>query len=66
MEMPPFSNHQETFSMDATAPLKHCRVCGDELYEMPLLRYENMPGAAQYLPDAASLSVDKGLDLMVG
>jgi len=63
--MTTFSNQQERFSVDVTAPLKRCRVCGDELYEAPLLRYDNMPGAAQYLPDAASLSIDKGVDLRV-
>jgi len=29
-----------------------CRVCDHKFFEEPLLRYENMPGAAQFLPDA--------------
>lgn len=40
-----------------------CRVCGHELFREPLLRYENMPKSAQYLPDARTLESDKGVDL---
>jgi SAM-dependent methyltransferase len=42
-----------------------CTVCGRELFEQPLLRYENMPKAAQFLPDADSFEDDKGVDLEV-
>jgi len=42
-----------------------CRVCGRKFYAEPLLRYENMPRGAQYLPDAESLESDKGVDLAV-
>lgn len=42
-----------------------CRVCGHGFFEGPLLRYENMPKAAQFLPDAGSLDSDKGADLEV-
>jgi SAM-dependent methyltransferase len=42
-----------------------CRVCGNKFFEEPLLRYENMPRAAQFLPDAESLERDKGVDLKV-
>lgn len=42
-----------------------CRVCGAWLYEQPLLSFCNMPGAAQYLPDAATIATDKGQDLDV-
>ena len=42
-----------------------CRVCYHALYKEPLLQYENMPGAAQYLPDAAAVASDKGVDLEV-
>lgn len=42
-----------------------CRVCGHNFFEGPLLRYENMPKAAQFLPDAGSLDSDKGADLEV-
>lgn len=42
-----------------------CRVCGQPLYKEPLLRYENMPAAAQHLPDKSSLKDDKGVDLAV-
>ncbi len=52
-------------SYDISAPLRHCRLCGHDLFEKPLLRYENMPRAAQCLPDAASLDTDKGVDLEV-
>jgi len=46
-------------------PIKKCRVCGHKFLEEPLLRYENMPRAAQFLPDAESLENDKGVDLEV-
>ncbi len=42
-----------------------CRVCGHEFFKEPLLRYENMPGAAQYLPGAEAIASDKGVDLEV-
>jgi SAM-dependent methyltransferase len=45
--------------------ISKCRVCGQRLFEEPLLRYENMPRAAQYLPDAEALESDKGVDLEV-
>ena len=46
-------------------PVNKCRVCGHQFFEKPLLRYENMPKAAQFLPDAESLESDKGVDLEV-
>lgn len=42
-----------------------CRVCGQPLFETPLLRYENMPRAAQNLPDAAALAGERGSDAVV-
>ena len=45
--------------------INKCRVCGHKFFEEPLLRYENMPKAAQFLPDAESLKRDKGVDLEV-
>ncbi len=42
-----------------------CRVCGHKLFGEPLLRYENMPKAAQFLPDAKSLIKDKGIDMEI-
>ena len=42
-----------------------CRVCNDKFFEEPLLRYKNMPKAAQFLPDAELLESDKGIDLEV-
>ncbi len=44
--------------------ISRCRVCNHKFFD-PLLRYANMPGAAQYLPDAESLESDKGVDLEV-
>jgi len=46
-------------------PINKCRVCGNKFFEEPLLRYENMPRAAQFLPDARSLKNDKGVTLEV-
>lgn len=40
-----------------------CRVCGRPLPETRLLHFENMPKAAQFLPDAESLAQDRGVDL---
>jgi hypothetical protein len=30
-------------------PIDKCRVCDNKFFEKALLRYENMPRAAQYL-----------------
>jgi len=49
--------------MNNSIQVKNCRVCGHKFFEEPLLRYENMPKAAQCLPDAGSLKNDKGIDL---
>ena len=48
-----------------SVPKKRCKVCGHEFFQEPLLRYENMPRAAQFLPDKESLKNDKGVDLEV-
>jgi len=45
--------------------MNKCRVCGHKLFEEPLLRYENMPKAAQFLPDTKSLRSDKGINLEI-
>lgn len=43
-----------------------CRICGQKLFEQPLLRYDNMPMAAQYLPaDAGMLKDDLGVNLEI-
>jgi len=45
--------------------IKACRVCGREFFTAPLLRYANMPKAAQNFPAASVLALDKGVDLEV-
>lgn len=40
-----------------------CRVCERPLFADSLLRYANMPRVAQFLPDAATVGSDTGLDL---
>jgi len=45
--------------------MKNCRVCSQELFEKPLLRYENMPAVAQNFPDLNSVSQDRGVDLNI-
>ncbi|MDD5012081.1 MAG: methyltransferase domain-containing protein [Candidatus Nanoarchaeia archaeon] len=45
--------------------INKCRVCENDFFEKPLLRYENMPSTAQYLPDIESLERDKGIVLEV-
>jgi len=42
-----------------------CRVCGHNFFEEALLKYENMPKAAQFLPDVQSLKDDQGVNLEV-
>lgn len=42
-----------------------CRVCGREFFNEPLLRYSNMPKAAQNFPDATGLASEQGADLDV-
>lgn len=42
-----------------------CRICGSEFFKEPLLRLENMPAMAQYLPDEKNLENDKGVVLEV-
>lgn len=63
--MIPFSNLKKNASAKIVGPIYKCRVCGHKYFNEPLLRYENMPRAAQYLPDAGSLEGDKGVDLEV-
>lgn len=46
-------------------PINKCRVCGNNFFKEPLLRYENMPRVAQFLPEANSLKNDKGIDLEI-
>lgn len=46
-------------------PINNCRVCAGHFFPQPLLRYENMPRAAQHLPDASALASERGVDLRV-
>ncbi len=46
-------------------PVAKCRVCANNFFETPLLKYKNMPGAAQFFPDKEDLSCEKGGDLEV-
>jgi SAM-dependent methyltransferase len=52
-------------SSGIVAAQRHCRVCGNDFFAEPLRRYANMPKAAQFLPDAAALRSDHGVDLEV-
>ncbi len=45
--------------------INKCRICSCKFFEESLLRYENMPKAAQFLPDKDSLEKDKGIDLEI-
>lgn len=52
--------------MTDTAKARHtCRVCGQALFPEPLLRYRNMPCAAQSFPEARKPILDCGSDLAV-
>ena len=46
-------------------PVSQCRLCGRAFLCKPLLRYENMPKAAQFLPDADALANERGVALEV-
>ncbi|MDD5600038.1 MAG: methyltransferase domain-containing protein [Victivallaceae bacterium] len=46
-------------------PVTKCRVCGNVFFEKPLLKYENMPGAAQFLPNEETVKTEKGVDLEI-
>ncbi len=45
--------------------IKKCRVCNNNFFEEPLLRYKNMPKVAQFLPDKKSLKNNRGVDLEI-
>src|SRR3990170_573551 len=45
--------------------IRNCRVCAQPFFKEPLLRYENMPRAAQHFPDEASLEAERGANLTV-
>lgn len=51
---------------DSAKPGYQCRVCGRDLFPVSLLRYDNMPKSAQYLPDSRELDTDCGVTLQVG
>lgn len=42
-----------------------CRVCGEDLYKLPLLVYKNMPAISQFLPTIEAFSEDKCVDLTI-
>lgn len=44
---------------------RKCRVCNGPLFPSPLIRYENMPVAAQNFPDATSVAEDRGTGITV-
>jgi 2-polyprenyl-3-methyl-5-hydroxy-6-metoxy-1,4-benzoquinol methylase len=50
---------------DVLNAVSNCRVCGNNFFSSPLLTYENMPSAAQHLPDANNLKNDESVTLEV-
>lgn len=46
-------------------PINKCRVCNHKFFKKPLLRYENMPKSAQFLPTKDMLKNDKGITLEI-
>jgi|WetSurMetagenome_2_1015567.scaffolds.fasta_scaffold00092_20 2-polyprenyl-3-methyl-5-hydroxy-6-metoxy-1,4-benzoquinol methylase len=59
------SPEDENATEGVTGRASKCRVCKNAFYEKPLLRYDNMPAAAQYLPDAVTVENDRGVDLEI-
>lgn len=45
--------------------INKCRVCGNKFFREPLLRYRNMPKAAQFLPGKGALKNDKGVNVRI-
>ena len=45
--------------------ISNCRICAAPRLDEPLLRYENMPKAAQHFPVQADLATEKGANLTV-
>ena len=45
--------------------IRHCRVCEQPFFNEPLLVLENMPKAAQHLPDASMIEKEGGVTLEV-
>ena len=45
--------------------MDRCRLCGSSFCPEPIVRYDDMPRAAQGMPDAASLHQDAGIDMEV-
>ena len=45
--------------------INRCRVCGGQFYKAPLLKYKNMPAAAQFMPNESTVGLDKGIDLEI-
>lgn len=44
---------------------KICKICGNKLFEEPILQLKNMPKSAQYFPDKYNLQKDRGIDLNI-
>jgi len=45
--------------------IHNCKVCGQKLFNGPLLKFTNLPQAAQYLPEKETLAHDLGADLEI-
>lgn len=43
--------------------MKQCRCCGNEITGNPILKYSNMPKAAQFFPDKEEVDKEQGTDL---
>jgi len=44
---------------------KICKICGNKLFEEPVLKLNNMPKSAQYFPDKKGLKKDRGVNLYI-
>lgn len=54
-----------TENISKNMSINNCRVCGHKFFDKSLLRYENMPKSAQFLPEKEALENDKGIILEV-
>ena len=58
-------NILSNINMNNSIKIKNCRVCGHKFFVDLLLKYNNMPKAAQFMPDEKSLKNETGVDLEV-
>lgn len=52
-------------NLSMSIQMHNCKVCGQKLFNGPLLKFTNLPQVAQYLPDQETVREDLGADLEI-